>query len=46
MNGTDMNADDFRGPEENPAKAGLLAIIRHISLPNCGGGFCHSSEAF
>ena len=24
----------------------LLAIMRHISLPNCGGGFCYFSEAF
>ena len=37
---------DFRGPEENPALAGLLAIMRHISLPNCCGGFCYFSEAF
>jgi hypothetical protein len=29
---------DFMGPEEKPALAGLLAIMRHISLPNCGGG--------
>jgi hypothetical protein len=37
---------DFRVPEENPALAGLLAIMRHISLPNYGGGFCSFSEAF
>jgi hypothetical protein len=38
---------DSRGPEENPALAGLLAIMRHIYLPNCGGGgFCDLPEAF
>jgi hypothetical protein len=26
---------DFMGPEENPALAGLLAIMRQIPLPNC-----------
>jgi hypothetical protein len=37
---------DFKGPEENPALAGLLAIMRHVSHLNCGGAFCYFSEAF
>jgi hypothetical protein len=37
---------DFRGPEENPALVGLLAIMRHISVPKCGGGFYYFSEVF
>jgi hypothetical protein len=37
---------NFRGPKENPALAGLLAIMRHISLPNSGGGVCYLSKAF
>ncbi len=37
---------NFRVPEENPALAGLLAIMRRLSLPSCGGGICYCSEAF
>jgi len=38
-------ASDFKVPEGNPALAGLLAIMRHISLLSCGGGVCYFSEA-
>jgi hypothetical protein len=37
---------DFRVPEENPALARLLTIMRHMSLPKFGGGFCYFSESF
>jgi len=37
---------NFRGPERNPAKAGLLATMRHISLVTGGGGFGNFSKAF
>jgi len=36
---------DSRGPEENPALAGLLAIIRRISTLGAGGGVLFSSES-
>jgi hypothetical protein len=36
---------DFRGPEENPALAGLLAIMSNCTLPGVGG-VCYFFEAF
>jgi hypothetical protein len=37
---------DFMGPEENPASAGLLAIMRRISLRTGGGGIGYFFEAY